>query len=143
MPKVFKSERAYENQLVDLFRDSGWEVRREPQVPGETDLVVKSGNLEYVIKLKRAPESRRDRVVPLLAEAILQAQACAQRLPHAHALAVIGSPHLSPFVVNQAIEFHHDYAPDVAVGFFDDRGFRVFRAPGLESLNSPPPETPT
>jgi DNA-binding MarR family transcriptional regulator len=140
MPKVFKSERAYENQLVDLFRDSGWEVRREPQVPGEADLVVKRGDLEYVIKLKRAPESRRDRVVPLLAEAILQAQAYAQRLPHAHALAVIGSPHLSPFVVNQALEFHHDYAPDVAVGFFDDRGFRVFRAPGLESLNSPPPE---
>jgi len=140
MPKVSKPERAYENQLVDLFRNSGWEVRREPQVPGEAGLVVKNGNLEYVIELKRAPESRRDRVVPLLAEAILQAQAYAQRLPHAHALAVIASPHLSPFVVDQALEFQHDYAPDVAVGFFDDRGFRVFRAPGLESLNSPPSE---
>src|SRR5215469_2650172 len=140
MPKVSKPERAYENQLADLFRDSGWEVRREPQVPGDADLVVKNGNLEYVIELKRAPESRRDRVVPLLAEAILQARAYAQSLPNAHALAVIASPHLSPFVVDQALEFHNDYAPDVAVGFFDDRGFRVFRAPGLESLNSPPSE---
>jgi DNA-binding MarR family transcriptional regulator/Holliday junction resolvase len=140
MLRVSKPERAYENQLVDLFRDSGWDIRREPRVPGEADLIVKNGDLEYVIELKRAPESRRDRVVPLLAEAILQAQAYAQRLPHAHALAVIASPRLSPVVVDQALEFHHNYAPDVAVGFFDDRGFRVFRAPGLESLNSPPPE---
>ncbi|MBZ5684077.1 MAG: hypothetical protein LAP86_03510 [Acidobacteriia bacterium] len=140
MPRVSKPERAYENQLVDLFRDSGWEVRREPQVPGEADLVVKNGNLEYVIELKRAPESRRDRVVPLLAEAILQAQAYAHKVPQAHALAIIASPHLSSAVVDQALEFHHNYAPDVAVGFLDDRGFRVFRAPGLESLNSPPPE---
>jgi len=140
MPKVPKPERAYENQLVDLFRDSGWEVRREPQVPGEADLVVKNGNLEYVIELKRAPESRRDRVVPLLAEAILQAQAYAQKIPQARGLAIIASPHLSSAVVEQALEFHHNYAPDVAVGFFDDRGFRVFRAPGLESLNSPAPQ---
>ena len=140
MPKVSKPERAYENQLVDLFQDSGWEVRREPQVPGEADLVVKNGNLEYVIELKRAPESRRDRVVPLLAEAILQAQAYAQKIPQSRGLAIIASPHLSSAVVEQALEFHHNYAPDVAVGFFDDRGFRVFRAPGLESLNSPPPE---
>jgi Holliday junction resolvase/DNA-binding MarR family transcriptional regulator len=140
MPKLSKPERAYENQLVDLFRDSGWEVRREPQAAGEADFVVKNGNLEYVIELKRAPESRRDRVVPLLAEAVLQAQAYAKKLPHAHALAVIASPELSPFIVDQALEFHHNYAPDVAVGFFDDRGFRVFRALGLESLNSPPPE---
>ena len=140
MPKVSKPERAYENQLVDLFRDSGWEVRREPQVPGEADLVVKNGNREYAIELKRAPESRRDRVVPLLAEAILQPQAYAHKLPQAHALAIIASPYLSSAVVEQALEFHHNYAPDVAVGFLDDRGFRVFRAPGLESLNSPPPE---
>jgi len=140
MPQVSKPERAYQNQLVDLFRDSGWEVRREPQVPGEADLVVKNGNREYVIELKRAPESRRDRVVPLLAEAILQAQAYAQKIPQARGLAIIASPHLSPAVVYQALEFHRNYAPDVAVGFFDDRGFRVFRAAGLESLNSPPPE---
>jgi len=140
MSKASKPERAYENQLVDLFRDSGWEVRREPQVPGEADLVVKNSNLEYVIELKRAPESRRDRVIPLLAEAILQAQAYAQKIPQARGLAIIASPHLSSAVVEQALEFHHNYAPDIAVGFFDDRGFRVFRAPGLESLNSPPPE---
>src|SRR5579859_5178572 len=114
MPKLSKSGRAYENQLLNLFRDSGWEVRREPQVAGEVDLVVKNGDLEYVIELKRAPESRRDRVVPLLAEAILQARAYARRVPQSHALAILASPHLSSAVVDQALEFHHSYAPDVA-----------------------------
>jgi len=78
--------------------------------------------------------------VPLLAEAILHAQAYARKLPPARPLAIIASPHLSPAVVDQALEFQQAYASDVAVGFLDDRGFRVFRAPGLESLNSSFPE---
>lgn len=139
MPKLSKALHEYQSQLADLFRESGWDVRPQPSRPGEADLVIKNANLEYVVELKRAAESRRDRVVPLLAEAILEAQAYAQRIPRARGLAIIASPFLSPAVVDQAVEFQQDYAPDVAVGFFDDRGFRLFRAPGLESLNSPAP----
>jgi DNA-binding MarR family transcriptional regulator/Holliday junction resolvase len=140
MPKIPKVDQEYEQQLVRMLQDSGWEVFRKPSFFGEADVLARKGNLNYAIKLKRAPESRRDRVVPLLAEAILQAQAHAQKVPEARALAIIASPHLSVAVVDQALEFHHNYAPDIAVGFFDGRGFQVFRAPGLESLNSPPPE---
>ena len=96
--------------------------------------------LGYAVELKRAPESRRDRVVPSLAEAILQAQAYARDIPPARPLAIIASPHLSPAVVDQALEFQQAHASDVAVGFFDDCGLRVFRAPGLESLKSSSPE---
>jgi DNA-binding MarR family transcriptional regulator len=140
MPKLRQAEQESEEQLVRFLQDSGWQVFRKPSFFGDADVLAKKGNLNYVIELKRAPESRRDRVVPLLAEAILEAQARAQRVPQARALAIIASPHLSPAVIDQALEFHHNYAPDVAVGFFDDRGFRVFRAPGLEGLNSPLPE---
>jgi DNA-binding MarR family transcriptional regulator len=93
----------------------------------------------YAVELKRAPESRRDRVVPSLAEATLQAQALLATSLQSP-LAIIASPLLSSAVFDQALEFQQAYASDVAVGFFDDRGFRVFRAPGLESLNSSPPE---
>ena len=79
MPKLPNAEEAYESQFVDLLRDSGWEVRREPHGPGAADLLIKKPNVEYVVELKRAPESRRDRVVPLLAEAILQGQAYPNR----------------------------------------------------------------
>jgi len=140
MPRSRKPEQQYENRLARILRDSGWEVFPRPHVPGEADLIIKKDDLEYAVELKRAPESRRDRVVPLLAEAILHAQAYAREIPSARPLAIIASPHLSPAVVDQALEFQQAYASDVAVGFFDDRGFRVFRAPGLESLNSSSPE---
>jgi DNA-binding MarR family transcriptional regulator len=141
MAKRHKAEQEYESQFVDLLQGSGWEVRRQPRHPGEADLAIKNGDLQYIVELKRAAESRRDRVVPLLAEAILQAEAHARKVPHARPLAIVASPQLSPAVVDQALEFKKRYASRVAVGFFDDRGFRVFQGPGLESLNSPPPET--
>lgn len=140
MAKSHKPEQQYENQLSQILQDSGWEVSQRPSAPGEPDLIIKKEDLEYAVELKRAPESRRDRVVPLLAEAILQAQAYARKIPSVRPLAIIASPHLSPAVVVQALEFQQANASDVAVGFFDDRGFRVFRAPGLEALNSSPPE---
>lgn len=137
MPKVPKAVQEYERQLVRMLQDSSWEVFRKPSFLGEADVLAEKGNLKYAIELKRAPESRRDRVVPLLAEAILQAQAHAHKVPQARALAIIASRHLSSAVVDQALEFHHNYGPGVAVGFFDDRGLRVFRAPGLEYTFSP------
>src|SRR5258708_17361989 len=140
MPKPHKVEQEYESQVVQMLENSGWEVFRQHRFAGEADLILKKGVFEYAAKLKRAPESRRERVVPLLAEAILQAQVHARQHPQARALAVIASPHLSLAVVDQALEFQRDYAPDAAVGFFDDRGFRLFQAPGLESLNSSPSE---
>lgn len=140
MPRAHKAEHQYESQLAQMLRDAGWEVLPRPRVPGEADLIIKRGNFEYAVELKRAPESRRDRVLPLLAEAVLQAQAHASKIPPAYPLAIIASPHLSPAVVDHALEFQQAYASDVAVGFIDDRGFRVFRAPGLESLNSSPQE---
>src|SRR4029077_2422012 len=109
--------------LAQMLRECGWEVF--PRAPGQPDLIIKKDNLQYAVELKRAPESRRDRVVPLLAEAILQARAYAHKIPSARPLAIIASPHLSPAVVDQAIEFQQAHASDVAVGFFDDRGFRV------------------
>src|SRR5260370_746203 len=140
MPKSNKPEQQYENQIAQMLRDYGWEVLPRPHAAGQADLIIKRDNLQYAVELKRAPESRRDRVVPLLAEAILQAQAYAHKIPPARPLAIIASPHLSSVVVDQAIEFQQAHASDVAVGFFDDRGSRVFRAPGLESLNSSSPE---
>jgi DNA-binding MarR family transcriptional regulator len=140
MAKRRKAEQEYESQFVALLQGSGWEVRRQPRHPGDADLAIKNGDFQYIVELKRAAEFRRDRVVPLLAEAILQAEAHARKVPHARPLAIIASPQLSPAVVDQALEFQKHYASRVAVGFFDDRGFRVFRGPGLESLNSPPPE---
>jgi hypothetical protein len=63
-----------------------------------------------------------------------------QNPPGSRPLAIIASRRLSQSVVNQGIAFQQEYAPDVSVGFLDERGFRVFRREGLEPLNSSPGE---
>ena len=140
MPKLIQAEKWYEDQIAQLLRASDWEIISRPKVPAGADLLIRSGNLQYVVEVKRAAESRRDRIVPLLAEAILQAQAYAHKIPGARPLAIIASPQLSQSVVDQALAFQREYAQDVGVGFLDESGFRVFRAEGLELLNSSPQE---
>src|SRR5438046_9881361 len=73
-------EAEFESLVADLFRRAGWEVLRQPQVQG-ADLIVVSGDRRYVVELKRCSEGRRDRLIPLLSQAILQVQAPKQRLP--------------------------------------------------------------
>jgi Holliday junction resolvase len=102
MPKSHKPDREYENQLAQIFRDSGWEVIPRPHAPSQADLIIRKDDLDYAVELKRAPESRRDRVVPLLAEAILHAQAYARKIPSARPLAIIASPYLSLAVVHSS-----------------------------------------
>ncbi len=66
----------------------------------EADLLVSRKDFRYVVELKVAPESRRDRLVPLLAQAILQARAIAHASPQPAApLAVIAAPLVSPSIV--------------------------------------------
>lgn len=138
MPILPNAERQYKDQLSKLFRQSGWKVLGEGSPPAKADLQIRKGKLQYVLEVKRAAESRRDRIVPLLAEAILQARHYAQAIGKARPLAIIASPRHSRAVVDEAIQFQQEYAPDVGIGFIDDRGLRVFRAQGLEHLNSLP-----
>lgn len=138
MPQV---QYPYEREVADLFRNSGWKVSTRPQGPEGADLLIRKGELNYVVEVKRASESRRDRVVPLLAEAILQSQAYARNFPSTRALAVVISSRFSRTVVEQALEFASLYAKNVAIGLLDDHGFRVFRGDaGLELLSSPFPD---
>jgi hypothetical protein len=52
--------------LVELFRRGKWRARREHGREGP-DLLLSRGDDRYALELKFAVESRRDRLVPLLA----------------------------------------------------------------------------
>src|SRR6185312_2674274 len=80
--------------------------------------------------------------VPALSEAILQAQALARKLQCGRPLAVVASRRLSPSAIDQVLDFAQNYAPGVGIGVFDEHGVRIFRAPGLEELNSFSADTP-
>jgi len=136
-----RSEQEYLDLLADLFRQDGWRVKAAPRLGHkEADLLVSRKDFQYVVELKVAPESRRDRLVPLLAQAILQARAIAHAWPQPAApLAVIAAPLVSPSIVRSLQDFLAENAPEAAVGVFDREDFRLFIGPGLEGLNASAP----
>jgi hypothetical protein len=87
--------------------------------------------------VKNAPEGRRDRLIPLLAQAILQAKAASERnAQHIAPLAVVGAKRVPDRLAKELDLFAQDYAPGVSVGIFDQEGLQWFRGPGLESLSA-------
>ncbi len=123
--------------LVGLFRRGGWSIHSRPSAGGQANLVIESAGKKYVVEIKRSSEGRRDRLVPLLSQAILQAQAAARLYSKsAIPVAVVASPHISDFVAAQVKEFALTHAPEVGIGVIDSEGLRVFHGFGLEKLNS-------
>jgi hypothetical protein len=125
--------RLAEARLVALFERAGWQVRHHPSSPGP-DLVVRRKGTEYAVEVESAPEDRRDRLVPLFAQAVLQAAHVASR--KAAPLAVVAAPRVSGRAAEQVMAFAERYAPGTAAGVIDFEGFAMFRGPHLEELNA-------
>ena len=126
--------RSAESRLAALFEKAGWHVRLHPSADPSPDLVVRRKGIEYAVEIKSAPEDRGDRLVPLFAQAVLQAgRAAGQK---AVPLAVVAAPRVSSHAAEQVMAFAERYAPDVAAGVIDFEGFALFRGPHLEELNA-------
>jgi Holliday junction resolvase len=130
----------FENIVAEAFRKAGWRVRRHPAAGDmRADLVVDDGARKYVVEVKSAAEGRRDRLIPLLSQAILQAQAFARQFSERVApLAVVAARRVPESVAGHIKQFAERHAPEVAVGIIDGRGFRAFLGPGLEGLDAKP-----
>jgi hypothetical protein len=103
----------------------------------QADCVVDAGNKKYVIEFKTSSEGRRDRLIPLMSQAILQAQAVARQFPvTVTPVAVVAAPEIRDSVAERVKEFALRYAPDVGVGVIDSAGLRHFSGYGLEKLNA-------
>ncbi len=130
-----------EDILAEFFAAGGWKVGRAPTdgagAPGP-DLVVQSDEVSYAVEVKAAAEGRSDRLIPLWAQAYLQAAraAGAQHVP----LAVVAAPHIAARAAAQVLNFAAEYAPDAAVGVMDFAGLRLFRGPHLEGLDAGAPD---
>lgn len=130
----------FEQILAGVFRKAGWRVqrpRRSAEV--EPDLTVKVGDKRYAIELKAASEGRRDRLIPLLSQAILQARWITQRTPMPVVpVAVVAAKRVPAVVAERITEFGRLHAPDAGIGVIDAEGLRLFAGQGLEVLNSKP-----
>ncbi len=127
--------------VAELFEASGWDVDRSPKHGRKRpDLIARRGAQCFVVEIKALAEGRPDRVIPLLSQAILQAQANALDADKAQPLAVISVENASPSLSKQVGSFVEQYAPNVAVGLISKNGLRYFRGAGLAELNAEPEE---
>jgi len=129
-----------ESRLAALFEKAGWHVRLHPSADPGPDLVARRKGMEYAVEIKSAPEGRSDRLVPLFAQALLQAARAAGR--KAAPLAVVAAPRISSRAAAQVMAFAERYAPDAAAGVIDFGGFALFRGPHLEEMNAPGRDLP-
>lgn len=134
-------DREVARRLADAFVQVGWKVDGAPRGGRHgTELRVRRRGLVYAVEVKAGSEGRPDRLVPLLAQAVLQAarRAGGEATP----LAVVATPSISPHAAEQVLDFAREYAPGVSVGVVDFEGFRAFLGPHFEQLNARPPERP-
>jgi len=146
MPRFFPSdpldkEAELKSLVADVFRQSGWKLLEQPRIEeGRPDLVAEHAGKKYIVEIKRSSEGRRDRVIPLLAQAILEVRNLAHHVPgHPIGVALVVSNYIPESIGEQVKHFARDHAPDIAVGVLDLQGFRSFAGYGLERFNSERP----
>jgi hypothetical protein len=134
----------FERLLAQILSQAGWRVDHQPKLADDQpDLVAQRGGKKYVFELKVSSEGRKDRAVPLISQAILEAQLAARKFPGAAIpVAVIAADHISISVAEQVKWFALQNAPGVGIGIIDAGGFRSFAGHGLESLNAERSESP-
>ena len=129
-----KRAEAYARRVLER---AGWKVELRPErTPANADFIIRKSHASYVVDVKAASEARSDRLVPLLAQAVLQAQHAAgnRSMP----LALVVAPSIPVRVAGQILEFASKYAPDAAVGVLDYDGLERFRGPHFKDLNADP-----
>lgn len=144
MPKSVKSQRVdyprgawAEQLLASAFEKAGWHVARQFVMDrNRPDMVVRRGQAAYAVEIKAAPEGRGDRLVPLWAQAWLQASK--SPAPGCQPLAVVAAPKINRQAAERVLRFAADYAPSSAAGVIDEDGRRLFRGGHLEELNASP-----
>lgn len=134
-----QNEAQLELIVRNLFREEGWKVLDQPRQPGGApDLLVSKQGRKLVLEIKRAAEGRKDRVIPLLSQAVLEAVHYSRRFPgHPIPVGIVGANRIPDSVAEEAIQFMRERAPEVAIGLVDLEGLRSFAGHGLESLSSP------
>ena len=128
----------FENLLTKTLQKAGWHVKQSPRsADNSADIVARNGKNIYVFQLKALSESRKDRAIPLISQAILEAQrAAAQITGSATPVAVLASDHVSDSLSEHVKDFALRNAPNVGVGIIDAGGFRRFAGHGLEVLSA-------
>ena len=138
MPAAHPNRRLdYERLVADVLRRAGLHLDK-PSSLGEPgiDLRARLGNKNYIFEIKSSSEARKDRAIPLIAQAILEVQSAAAKIPGVIPVAVLAGERISETLAEQIVGFGMRNAPNVAVGIVDAEGLSHFSGFGLDSLNA-------
>src|SRR5689334_9769155 len=120
-----------DEHVAELFEQNGWRVEREPSSAEryQPDLIARKGDDIYVVEIKSISQGRADRAIPLLSQAILQAQkyASARNIKPLAVLYVRSDS--SPSLLKHLAHFVEAFAPEVAFGVIAQDGGRIFHGP--------------
>jgi hypothetical protein len=130
------------SHVAKLFRQGGWAVEEQASEDADrrADLLVRHGTAAYAVELKVSSEGRADRLVPLWAQAFLEAKRAAP--PGWQPLAIVAAPSVSERVLRQIVDFARRSAPDAAFGIIDRHGLRYFEGEALAALSEQPERKP-
>ena len=133
-------ETEFKRILTDLFRQAGWTVRQSvPEGEDLSGLLVVGDGQPYLVGVKRLSEGRRDRLIPLLAQTILQTKrAATEHSPNTLPIAVVASNRIPVSVAEAAKRFAERHAPEVGAGVIDTQGLRLFAGHGLGRFDARP-----
>jgi HJR/Mrr/RecB family endonuclease len=85
------NEAQLELLVAALFRAKGWKVLPQPRKENfAPDLIVSRAGKKLVAEVKRASEGRRDRIIPLLSQAALEASHFSRNLAGNPAPVILG-----------------------------------------------------
>lgn len=139
-----EKHRQYHELVADAFRELGFLIHENPApaIRGY-DLVAMRDGRSSIVGVKVTPEGRPDRMIPLLAQAILEVRLRAKSHPENSAIvAIVAAPRVSSKAAKAVLDYAEQYAPDVAAGIFDLDGRRSFSAHDLRELNAEPAMLP-
>lgn len=133
-------EAQFKRVVAAAFRENGWRMSNPSRKEGgdlQHDFIAERPGQGLIIKVKRASEGRRDRVIPLLSQAALEAAYSSRRREGKFGpVAIVVANQIPDSVAEQAKKFLREHFPEVAVGLLDLEGLRSFAGYGLESLNA-------
>src|SRR5260370_12810899 len=124
--------------VANLFREEGWKVLKQARERGAApDLIASRPGKKLVVEIKRASEGRKDRVIPLLSQAALEASYYSRSLSdHPLPVAIVGANHMPESVADEAKRFLQERLPELAVGLMDTEVIRPVAAHAAQYFNS-------
>ncbi len=115
--------------MSSFFRKVGLDFTEPGHALGHDGIdgqVIKDG-LRYVAEVKTLSEGRSDRVIPLLSQAIIQAQRYAADNANSRPLAVLYVEHAPASMFGTVARFLDKYRPDAAIAVITPEGLGLLR----------------